>query len=168
MSLRFSVKSLHGSAAETRHQRLGCCVRGFGAGLWAALACDVTHWSQWHLCATPGSGREGLVPTSLAGAASGAPCPQEGGSGPLCLALVAAGGLSVPPERVCLAAFIANPAQDQPPGRGCGEGCRARDVGRGVGWTEGLRWDLGMHEGVCVLSPVTSCLCQLKRRRALG
>lgn len=91
--------------------------------VWAPLACDATHCSQWHLCATLGSVRGGLVPTTVAEQRAGS-VPTAGGT--------VGQSPGVPPGQVCLGVLIANPRQDQPPSRapggglegpGCGQGC---------------------------------------------
>lgn len=103
----------------------------------------------------------------MAGAASAGSVPTAGWGG---WVRACAWHLSLlllcPPEQVCLGVLIANPTQDQPPGRavqgaggpGCGQGC----------WGDrGAVLVLGGCKKACVLSPVTSCPYQL-RRRALG
>lgn len=141
-------------------------------GVWAPLDSDGTRWSQWHLCATHRSGRGGLVPTTVAGAASGAQCPQLEGregqsSGPgscHCCGCECPPGAGVPGCVHChpctgLAARE-GPCGDTP-GRAAGPGC-------GQGGQRGCAGTWGTHEGRCVLSPVTSCLCQRRGGHVAG
>lgn len=90
----------------------------------------------------------------VAGAASGAQCPQlggEGGSEPVpgtCHCCCC----ECPPEQVCLGVLIANLTQDQPPG-GAVQGTREPRIWAGMlGGQRGCAGAWGMHEGMCALT----------------
>lgn len=151
-------------------------------GVWAPLASDVTRRSQCHLCATHRSGRGGLVPSPVAGAAGGAPCPQlegrEGQSpGPgtchCCGRECPQSRCECPQSGCARLCSLRTPHRTSCPGGACGDtpgraGGPGAWAGR-LGAQRGCAGTWGMHEGlVRVFSAVTSCLCRLERRRACG